>query len=264
MRYENYRTMRFERVGMVLRVVIDNPASETNAVDAVLHTEFARLFRELRQEREARAVLLTGSKQAFCAGGDPEFVLSMRDTGVLAKTVQEARQMIWDLVDVEIPIVAALNGDTYALGASIALLCDTVFMAESAALCDPHVVIGIAAGDGGTIAWPLAMGPMLAKRYLLTGDPIPAREAERFGLVSHVVPAEELDGAAMAFAERLAGQAPLAVRYTKMGVNKLLKQNMNVSLDSTLGHELMTFLSDDMVEALTALQEGRAPEFHDK
>ena len=102
--------------------------------------------------------------------------------------------MIWDLLDVHLPIVCALNGHAVGLGASIALLCDVVFMAESATIADPHVRVGIVAGDGGTVAWPLAVGPMLAKRYLLTGDPVPAVEAERLGLVTEVVPDDEVDG----------------------------------------------------------------------
>ncbi len=261
MKPDRYTTMKFDHVGKVLRVVIDNPRSDLNAVDEDLHADFTRLFRELRDERDARAVLLTGSKKAFCAGGDPEFVMAMRNTAVLAATGHDAKQMIWDLLDVEIPIVAAVNGDAFALGASVALLCDVIFMAESAVLRDPHVMLGLVAGDGGAIAWPLAMGPALAKRYLLTGDPVTAPEAERLGLVTHVVSDDKLQSEAMAFATRLAAGAPLAIRYTKMAVNKLVKQAMNINFDSAIGHELMTFLSDDLVEAMSALGAGRVPEF---
>jgi enoyl-CoA hydratase len=187
--------------------------------------------------------------------------MQMRDSAILARSAHDAKQMIWDLLDVEIPIIAAINGDAVALGASIALLCDVIFMAESAVLRDPHVLLGLVAGDGGVVAWPLAMGPALAKRYLLTGDPVTAPVAERLGLVTHVVSDQELQSAAMAFAERIAAEAPLAVRYTKMAVNKLVKQAMNTNFDSALGHELVTFLSDDLVEAMSAMQSGREPKF---
>jgi enoyl-CoA hydratase len=258
---DSYTTLKFERVGKVLRVVIDNPSSDINWFDEALQTDLTRLFGELRDEREARAVLLTGSKKAFLAGGDPQFVMQMRDSAILARSAHDAKQMIWDLLDVEIPVVAAINGDAVALGASIALLCDVIFMAESAVLRDPHVLLGLVAGDGGVVAWPLAVGPALAKRYLLTGDPVSAPEAERLGLVTHVVSDEELQSAALAFAQRIAAEAPLAVRYTKMAVNKLVKQAMNTNFDSALGHELVTFLSDDLVEAMSAMQSGREPKF---
>ena len=147
------------------------------------------------------------------------------------------------------------------LGASIALLCDVIFMADTATIGDPHVRVGIVAGDGGAVIWPLAVGPARAKQYLLTGDPLGAAEAERIGLVNRVVPAADLDREAMAFAERLAAGAPLAVRYTKLAVNKLIKDALNVAFDASTALELVTFQSEDHQEALTALREKRAPSF---
>jgi enoyl-CoA hydratase len=260
---ENYETIRFDRRNGVLHVVLDNPASPVNAIDERSHEELAALFRDLRAEREARAVLLTGgAKEAFCAGGDPSLLLSMRaDVAVADATRRDAKQMMTDLLDVEIPIVAALNGDAVSLGATIGLMCDAIFMADTAVLRDPHVLLGIVAGDGGTVIWPMALGPALAKRYLLTGDPVPADEAYRMGLVTHVAPASDGVPRATAFAERLAAGAPLALRYTKMAVNQLLKSAMLSSFDTALGHELLTFYSEDLVEALGAMQERRAPDF---
>src|SRR5204863_5579789 len=120
---------------------------------------------------------------------------------------RDAKQMIWDLLDVELPIVAALNGPAVGLGASLALLCDVIFMADSATIADPHVRVGIVAGDGGTAIWPLVLGPARAKQYLLTGDAVSAAEAEQIGLVNRVVPAAELHQEALAFAHRLAAGA---------------------------------------------------------
>jgi enoyl-CoA hydratase len=165
---------------------------------------------------------------------------------------RDAKQLIWDLLDVEIPIVAAVNGHAMGLGASIALLCDVIMMADTATIGDPHVRVGIVAGDGGTAIWPLAVGPARAKEYLLTGDPLTAAEAERIGLVNRVVPAADLDAAAMKMAERLAAGAPLAVRYTKLSVNKLVKDALNVAFDTATAYELVTFHSEDHQEALAS------------
>jgi enoyl-CoA hydratase len=258
---EPFSTLRLERDGDVLRVVIDNPASELNTVDEHVHRDLTALFAMLRDERDARAVILTGSGRAFSAGGDFDWFPELRDVERLDALRHDAKQLVWDLLDVELPIVAAVNGPAVGLGASIALLCDVILMADHATLADPHVRVGIVAGDGGAAIWPLAVGPARAKQYLLTGDALTAQEAERIGLVNRVVPAADLDAEALALARRLAAGAPLAVRYTKLAVNKLVKDALNVAFDTSTALELLTFLSDDHDEALRAIREKRPPRF---
>lgn len=257
----DFRMLRFERDGDVLVATIDRPDSDLNAVNEVLHEELTRLFRELKRETIARAVVLTGNGKAFSAGGDFSWFPELQRPGRMESLRRDAKQLIWDLLDVEIPIVAAVGGHAMGLGASIALLCDVIFMADTATIGDPHVRVGIVAGDGGTAIWPLAIGPALAKQYLLTGDAVPAAQAERMGLVNRAVPAAELLSTALAFARRLAAGAPLAVRYTKIAVNKLIKDALNVSFDVATALELVTFRSDDHQEALAALREKRKPRF---
>lgn len=257
-----FEALRIERRDAVVEVTIDHPGSELNAVDGLLHEELTRLFGALREETEARAVLLTGSKRAFCAGGDFAWFPELH--GGLAKLDplrHDAKQLIWDLLDVEIPIVAALNGPAVGLGASIALLCDVIFMSDTASIADPHVRVGIVAGDGGAAIWPLVLGPARAKEFLLTGDKVGAADALRMGLVNRVVPAAELLAHARAFADRLAAGAPLALRYTKMAVNKWVKQAASVAFDYSTALEIVTFQSEDHREALAAIREKRRPAF---
>jgi enoyl-CoA hydratase len=256
-----YTTLQTARDGDVLRVTIAHPTSALNAVDDALHHDLTQLFADLRREADARAVLLTGRGRAFSAGGDFAWFPQLQDPGRMEALRRDAKQLIWDLLDVEIPIVAALNGPAMGLGASIALLCDVIFMADTATIGDPHVKVGIVAGDGGAVIWPLAVGPARAKQYLLTGDPLTAVEAERIGLVNRVVPAADLDREASAFAARLAAGAPLAVRYTKLAVNKLVKDALNIAFDTSTALELVTFRSEDHAEALAALREKRPPSF---
>jgi enoyl-CoA hydratase len=244
-----------------LRVTIDHPGSELNAVDEALHHDLTALFAGLRRETSARAVLLTGRGRAFSAGGDFKWFPKLLEPGRMEDLRREAKQLIWDLLDVELPIVAAVNGHAMGLGASIALLCDVILMADTATIGDPHVRVGLVAGDGGVAIWPLALGPARAKQYLLTGDPLTAAEAERIGLVNRVVPAAALDAEAAALAARLAAGAPLAVRYTKLAVNKLVKDALNVAFDTSTALELVTFQSADHQEALAAIREKRAPVF---
>jgi enoyl-CoA hydratase len=257
----DFQALHLDRVGDVLRVAIDHPTSALNAVDGLLHDELTCLFRELKREDEARAVLLIGRGAAFSAGGDLAWFPQLDDLAKLEHLRRDAKQMIWDLLDVELPIVAALNGPAIGLGASLALLADVIFMAETATLADPHVRVGIVAGDGGAAIWPLVLGPARAKQFLLTGDALGAEEAWRMGLVNRVVAPDALEDEALAFARRLAAGAPLAIRYTKQAVNKLVKDALNTAFDTSTALEIVTFQSEDHREALAALREKREPVF---
>ncbi len=260
-RFDGYRCVRFERDDSVLIVTIDHPGSELNAVDEALHGELARLFADLRAARAARVIILRGEGRAFCAGGDFGWFPKLRSVEALAELRDAARSMIWDLLDVEVPIVAALGGHAMGLGASIALLCDVVVAAEGVRIGDPHVKVGLVAGDGGVVIWPLAAGPALAKEALLTGDPLTAERAAAIGLVNHVVPADELDATARRIADRIAANPPLAVRFTKAAVNQQLKATMVGAFESAAALELATFLSADHAEAVAAATEHREPRF---
>ena len=261
---EGYRGIRFERLGAVLRVTIDNPRNDLNTVDAEMHDELARLFRELRREDEARVIILTGSGRAFSAGGDFGWFTQIDDVSAIEAVRRDGKQIIWDLLDLEVPIIAAVNGPAIGLGASLALLCDIILMADTATIADPHVRVGIVAGDGGAAIWPLAVGPARAKEYLLTGDPVSGTEAERIGLVNRVVPAERLQEEALALAERLAAGAPLALRHTKIAVNKLVKDALNIAFDYSTMAETLTMASADHKEAVRAIREKRKPVFEGK
>lgn len=250
-----------ERDGEVLVVSIDREGDELNRVDGQLHSELAELFARLKEETSARAVVLRSEGRAFSAGGDFAWFPAMRESRVLEQVRREGKQLIWDLLDVPLPLVAAIEGPAIGLGASVVLLCDAAVMARSATIADPHVRVGIAAGDGGTVAWPLALGPMLAKRYLLTGDAVAADDALRMGLVTEVVDDGEATAVALGFAHRIAAGAPLAVQYTKQAVNQWVKQVMTASFDLATALEMVTFRSADHAEALEAMSERRPPHF---
>ncbi len=254
-----YTHIRTDRRDGVIEVTLDRPP--LNAVDGELHRDLGRLAVDLKNETEARAVVLTGAGRAFSAGGDYEWFTQLADPRVREEVRRVGRQLVWDLLDVEIPMVAAVNGPAVGLGATLVLLCDAVFMADDAVLADPHVKVGIVAGDGGTALWPLVLGPVAAKRFLLTGDPVTAEEARTLGLATHVSSRDRVLEDAREFARRLASLPPLAVRYTKLAVNKWIKQAANVAFDVATAYELVTFGSDDHREALQALREKRPPRF---
>lgn len=252
-----YRAIRFERSGPILRVVIDHPDSSLNVVDELLHGELTRLARDLRDEQEARVIVLTAAGDAFSAGGDLGWFPRLRSVEALARLQIDARSLVLDFLDIPAPVIGALPGPAVGLGATIALLCDGLIMADTATLADPHVSVGLVAGDGGTAVWPLVLGPARAKQYLLTGTPVDASAAVTMGLATQAVPRDQLDDAATALAERIAAQPPLAVRYTKLAVNKLIRDAVERTLDTAAGYELLTFLSEDHAEAVDAFTERR-------
>ena len=254
-------TISLERDGDVLVATIDHPSSPVNAVDAALHHDLGELFSTLKRERSARAVLLTGAGKAFSAGGDMDWFPQLRSVEAVHDLRKDGRQLIWDLLDVEIPIVCGLNGSAAGLGASVALLCDVVVMSERAVIVDPHVTVGLVAGDGGAAIWPLLVGPLAAKRHLLLGEPLTAEAALAAGVAAEVCAPDDVGGRAMVWARRLAAAAPLAVQGTKTAINAQIRQALLVSFDLSTALEIPCMLSADHVEAVDAYVAKRTPRF---
>lgn len=261
MDYAGYHTLRFDRRGRILTVTIDRPEA-LNAVNAAMHEDLARVFREVQDDPGSDVVVLTGAGRAFCAGGDVAWFQAMiDDPAVFRRLVPEAKKIVFDLLDLEKPIICRLNGAAAGLGATLALLCDVIVAADTAKIGDPHVRMGLVAGDGGAVIWPQLVGYARAKELLLTGDMLTAHEAERIGLINRVVPAAELDAAVSGLAEKLAGGATLAVRWTKTVVNIPLKELAHTLMDASLAYEMASNETADHQEAVTAFREKRTPRF---
>ena len=171
------------------------------------------------------------------------------------------KKMIFGLLDLEKPVIARINGDCIGLGATLALLCDILIAVDDARLGDPHVRMGYVAGDGGAVIWPQLVGYARAKEYLLTGDLLNAKEAERIGLINHAVPRQDLDAKVNALAEKLANGATKAIKWTKTCINIPLRQLAHSIMDASLAYEALTNIGADHQEAVTAFQEKRKPKF---
>lgn len=249
--------------GAILKIAITSPRSALNTVDEQLHHELEELFAVLRATPPGalRAIILTGNGVAFSAGGDFAWFQQLQGTERLLELQRSAKAMIWNLLDVEVPIVVALEGPAVGLGASVALLCDAVVACPSTRISDPHVRVGLVAGDGGAVIWPLTAGPAVAKRHLLTGDPLTGGEAFRLGLVTDLVEEDKVQNKALAIARTIARQPPIAVRYTKAAINKGVRHQMELVFDYATALEITTFQTADHVEAVSALIESRHPTF---
>ncbi|MBI2962658.1 MAG: enoyl-CoA hydratase/isomerase family protein [Deltaproteobacteria bacterium] len=259
MSYERYRALGVERRDRVLLISFNRPEA-MNTITAELHRELSEIFADVARDAETQAVVLTGKGPAFSAGGDLRWFQKMTAADLDA-LFTEARKIIVDFLEVEQPIIAAVNGAATGLGATLALFSDVIFASDAARIGDPHVRIGVVAGDGGAIIWPWLVGAARAKEFLMTGDLLSAEDAHRIGLVNHVVPAEQLLPKALGLAERLANGPIQAIRGTKVSVNKILRETVNLVLDTSLALEKLCFATQDHREAVNAFLEKRAPKF---
>jgi enoyl-CoA hydratase len=261
MDHTGYHRLLIERRGAALRVTLNNP-DKLNAIDFDTESELLRLFQDLRRDSATAVVVLTGAGRAFSAGGDLKHTLGLLDDPPMIKREFDlARRFVNGLLDVEQPLIARIQGDAVGLGATLALLCDLTVMAESARIGDPHVRVGLVAGDGGAVAWPLLVGYARAKRYLLGGELMSAAEAERSGLVSLCVPDAELDATVNRWADRWATGPRCALQWTKATLNIGLKAQATQVLDAGLAYEMVSLSTADHREAIEAFLAKRAPQF---
>jgi enoyl-CoA hydratase len=260
MELDSYKSLELDLDDGVLVVKINRPES-LNAVNAELHTEFSRIFADIALDDAIRAVILTGNGKAFSAGGDLRWIKTVSPSYYSETLHRESRKVLADILNLEVPVIAAVNGAAIGFGATLALFCDIVIMGESASIADMHVSVGLAAGDGGAVVWPWLIGMNRAKEFLLTGDRLKASEAERLGLVNRVVPDDRLFDEAMALARRFRNGAPLAIRTTKRTMNRILADTLNLVGDLGLACEGETFVSADLKEGVAAFEERRPPRF---
>ena len=260
MQWQDYQCISFDWRGRVLVIALNRPA-QLNAVNGRLHTELAQVFADAAADAESDVVVLTGTGKAFCAGGDLDWMQSSIDRPAeFEQVAAEAKVIITSQLDLPKPLICRLNGHATGLGATLALCCDIPVAHSNVKIGDPHVKVGLVAGDGGALIWPALIGYAKAKKYLLTGDLLTATEAERIGLLSEVVPADSpdaLDDATYGLAERLARGAGQAIRWTKLTANLPLRQLVHSYFDTGIAYETLSNRSADHREAVAAFRERR-------
>lgn len=257
----SYSTLRLERQGRLLRAQFNRPELR-NAINKAAHDELARFFVELATDPLTDVVVIAGAGSAFSAGGDFNYIQEMiDDPAKFNDDMPNVKGIVLSMLDCPKVLIAKLNGAAIGLGATIALLCDVIFAAETAKIGDPHVKIGLSAGDGGALVWPHLIGHARAKEYLMTGRAMSATEAERIGLINHAVPAADLDRVVDEFAQELLGGAMRAIQWTKLSVNVGLKQLAHAVLDASVAYEALSNVTADHQEGVRAMQEKRKPRF---
>jgi enoyl-CoA hydratase len=239
-----------------VRIISLNRPDELNSFDSALHDLYPATLRRIEDDPAARAVVLTGAGRAFCAGGSIDDFDTFREDFAARRTaMRNARRLVDDMLQLSLPVVAAVNGPAVGLGCTLATLCDIVFIADDTYMADPHVAVALVAGDGGAVTWPFLTSMLHAKRYLLTGDRIPAAKAVELGLANEAVPRAQLLADAVAFAHRLAALPPQAVQDTKAVLNQHLRQSAVTVLGFGLAAESQ---SHDTVEYARIPEQFRA------
>jgi enoyl-CoA hydratase len=245
----------------VLTITLNTPET-LNAFTGPMHTSMSRIWDDVNDDPDVHVVVLTGVGRAFSAGGN---VIAMQkkigEPDAWDAGMPEARRIVFRMLECDKPVIARVNGHAVGLGATIALLCDIIIAADHAKIGDPHVSAGLVAGDGGALIWPQLIGFARAKEYLFTGDLMTAAEAERIGLINHVVPSDQLDEKVYGLAQRLAGGAMRSIRWTKQTVNIPLRQLAQSMMDLSLSLETQSNLSKDHQEAVSAFAQKRQPNF---
>lgn len=246
MPYRPIPELAIEKRGPVAVVTMNHPG-ERNAFTDDMHVAMREVWEHLELDASVRSIVLTGAGKAFSAGGNvPAFIRDSEDPQRRRETLRAARRLLDAMAGCAKPMIAAVNGPAVGLGCSVALGCDIVLMAESAYLADPHVSLGLVAGDGGAALWPLMMGILQAKYYLLTGERIPAAKCVELGLANFTVPDAELLERAIALAERLAKQPQQALEETKRALALHVQRALQAVAPFALAAESESFTTDDV------------------
>src|SRR6202048_1903041 len=260
-RYAHYKDLKIEVSEKVATISLNRPEAR-HAINQRLTREVRTIWEELADDMDVRAVLLTGAGSIFSVGGDVK-AMSERPGGDVLEEGEVhdpmiSRRGVTRQLELDKPIIAAINGDAIGLAATPALLSDITVMAEDARIGDTHVSrVGLVAGDGGTVIWPLLIGINKAKEYLIRGTLLKGPEAERIGLVNHVVPRSQVLAKAREIALELANGPTWAIRWTKLSINQIVKDRVNMLLEASMALEQVTFETADHKEATTLFQEER-------
>ena len=256
---DKWERFTFERNDRVLTAYItsDHPV---NGVDEAMHTELALLFNCLQRDSLSDIIILSAKGRAFCAGGDFDWFEEHIEHPERFRAIGwDAKQIVVTLLQMEKPIICRMNGAAAGLGATIALLCDIIIADENARIGDPHVKVGLVAGDGGAVIWPQLIGYAKAKELLMTGDLLTAKEAQDLGLINYAVPADQLDAKVDELVGKLMANPKWAVRWTKTTANIPLRALAAQMMDASIGWESVSNYLDDRREAVAAFKEKRAP-----
>ena len=256
-----YQTLLVERTGPIATLTMNRPEAR-NALDLVMRREMLAALDEIEGDEAARVVILTGSGEHFCAGGDVKSMKERRQTAAEGRRrVQMLNTMVMRLVDFPRPTIAMVDGYAVGAGTNLALCCDLVVASDRARFGELFNKLGLAPDGGGTWFLSRLVGLARAKELIFTGDIFDAAEALRLGLVNRVVPVAELRAATRALAEKIAAGPPVVQRLAKHMVNRAATTDLAAALDLEAYSQGLAIAGEDHQEGLAAFFEKRPPKF---
>lgn len=263
-RLARYASLTLRRHGPVLEVIMGAAQSANQKLataDAGMHRELAEIWRDISADPDIRVAIIRGEGRGFSAGGDLSLVEDMaNDFATRTRVWHEARDLVYNVINCDKPIVSAMHGPAVGAGLVAGLLADISIAARTARIVDGHTRLGVAAGDHAAIVWPLLCGMAKAKYYLMLCESLSGEEAERIGLVSLAVDEDQLVAKAFEVANRLAAGSQTAIRWTKYALNNWLRM-AGPAFDTSLALEFMGFGGPDVHEGMASLRQKRPPEF---
>jgi enoyl-CoA hydratase len=248
----------------VVLVVIDNRLAtvtlnrpeKLNALSAELRTAFVREMQKLRTNREVGCVIITGAGRAFCAG------LDLRELSSAQLREMGGANFVSVIEDMEVPVIAAVNGFAVTGGFELALACDIMIAADTAQFADTHARVGVMPGGGMTARLPQAVGIRKARELSFTGNYLTAQEAEKLGLVNRVVAKDKLMDVARELAGQILSCDPLMIRQIKrlydLNSRSSVGDGLRVEQDFSRAHSLSRDLSDMDARRQRVMERGRA------
>ncbi|NDK57061.1 enoyl-CoA hydratase-related protein [Pontibacter fetidus] len=235
-----------------------NRPKELNALNLQLMGELRDALKQLDEDENVRAIVITGNERAFAAGADIKQM-----AGKTAIDMLNIDQFsTWDQIrKTKKPIIAAVSGFALGGGCELAMTCDMIIASETAMFGQPEIKIGVMPGAGGTQRLTKAIGKAKAMEMVLTGKFMPAEEAEKQGLINRVVPVELYLEEAFKLAGEIAQMSPVAVKLAKESVNRAFETQLDEGLYFERKNFYLCFASEDQTEGMNAFVEKRRPEF---
>ena len=257
MDYSGFEYLDIEVRGYIATVTLNGP-ERGNAFNGKGHREMSQVMRTIALDEDVRVVVLTGSGRAFSVGATVERFaeITTGDPAMAYRALTEVKEMVYSAIDCDTPVVTAINGPINGSALTFALMTDIIIAERQVTFRDPHVQGSLTAGDGGALTWPVAMGLIRAKRYLFTGDPLPAEEACRLGLITEVVDTGTSLARATEYAERLAAMPQMALRTTKRALNQWLRAGAVTAFDLSVAFEQLTMLLPETQATLLSLTQS--------
>ncbi len=256
-----YKSILLKRESGVATIVMNRPG-KMNGVDQEMCKELVAATEEVARDAEVRVVILTGTGKAFCAGGDLDSTIyDIKDPQELRDIILSFGQVSINLRNMLKPAIAMVNGVAVGAGFSFALACDIIMASDRARFGHVYLNIGVQSDGGATYFLPRLIGVARACELIFTGNIIDAAEAERIGLVNRVVPAEELETGTMELALSLTKGPALAMGLAKKSIYQGLTMDLASAIEFETRAHVITMISDDMTEGITAFKEKRTPKF---